>query len=102
MRQLALVLVVVAACSKGNDRKQVCKVALETLTSGLETELKLQKQPEIKAKLEDMIKRAQDKFPAFCESASEQDLDCLARGTDAFNDTKCKFAVDAVKKIFLE
>ena len=100
MRKLALLLVVVAACSKGNDRQQMCKVALDTLTTGLQDQIKLQKDPTIKAKFEDVLKRAQAKFPAYCENASQEDIDCLSRGTPALSDPKCKHAVDGMKTVF--
>jgi hypothetical protein len=100
MRKLALLVVVIAACSKGNDRPQMCKVALDTLVAGLEDQVKIQKDPTIKGKFQDVIKRARDKFPAYCESASEEDIDCLSRGAPALSDPKCKHAVDGMKTVF--
>ena len=49
MRKLALLVVVIAACSKGNDRPQMCKVALDTLVAGLEDQVKIQKDPRSRA-----------------------------------------------------
>jgi hypothetical protein len=100
MRKLIVIALFVAACSKHNDRKEMCRVALKTLEDGLQTQIKSQKDPELKSRFEAVLKRAQERFTPYCESASEEDIDCLSQGTPALSDPKCKHAVDGMKTMF--
>src|SRR5262245_20612023 len=100
MRKLVLVVVLFACSNKHNDRKEMCRVALRTLEDGLETQIRSQKDPDLKSRFQAVLQRAREKFTPYCESASEEDIDCLSQGTPALGDPKCKHAVDGMKTMF--
>jgi len=54
----------------------------------------------MKSKMEVALKRVQEQFPAYCETAPQEDIDCISRGTEMMSDPKCKRALDAMKKMF--
>lgn len=98
LRMLLAASLLVAGC-KGPDRKEVCRVALETFDKEWSGRMDAAKDEAQKKKMQTALERMRAKFTPYCESASEFDLDCIQKGANIAKDPACKAAFEALRKI---
>ena len=98
---LAASVVLAGVGCKGPDRKEVCRVALETFDKDWTKRLETTKDDATKKRMQIALDRMREKFGPYCEAASEQDLDCIQKGANIVKDPQCKEAAEAMKKILV-
>ena len=98
---LALVVTLALGCSnKKRDRDTECRAGKDTFVAGMKQQIAdLDKAGDTETAdgYRQMLETSEPKFMAYCQAASEADLDCIEHIQTRMNDAACKSAIDRVK-----